>query len=79
VTVNLSAAAEVQVQVLNIAGRPVAVLPEQSLPQGLSTLNWNGLTTLGTKAPAGTYLVRVTARNAEGAQSQGLTTLSLRR
>jgi hypothetical protein len=79
ITVNLSAAASVQVQVLNIAGRPVALLPEQSLTQGLSTLNWNGMTTLGTKAPAGTYLVRVTARGAEGTQSQALTTLNLQR
>jgi flagellar hook assembly protein FlgD len=54
-------------------------VPEQSLPQGLSTLNWNGMTTLGTKVPAGTYLVRVTARSAEGTQAQGLTTLSLKR
>lgn len=75
ITMQLSSAANVQVQVLNLAGRPVALLPEQSLSPGLNTLYWNGLTTLGTKAPAGQYLVRVVARSAGGQQAQQLTGL----
>lgn len=78
-TVKLTSEARVQVTVLNLAGRPVAALPEQTLPQGVHNLSWNGLSSLGTKAPAGQYLMRVTARGAGGDQAQALTGLCLRR
>ena len=79
ITVNLTSAATVQVSVLNLAGREVAVLPERELSEGLSTLLWSGKSTSGTKAPAGSYLVRVTARSDDGGQSQALAGLSLGR
>jgi hypothetical protein len=79
ITVNLTSAASVQVSVLNLAGREVAVLPERELPQGVSSLLWDGRSATGTKAPAGRYLVRVTARTQDGSQAQALAGLSLGR
>lgn len=61
VTVSLSAAATVQVRVLNIAGRQVAVLPEQNLEAGINSLLWNGRSITGTTVPPGQYLVTVEA------------------
>ncbi len=79
ITVNLTAAAAVQVSILNVAGREVAVLAPQDLPEGLSILLWDGRSTSGTKAPAGRYLVRATARGEDGSQAQALAGLTLGR
>jgi hypothetical protein len=65
-TVNLQSEAQVQVSVLNLAGRTIAVLPARTLPAGVSTVLWNGRTTSGTLAPRGHYLVKVTAGGADG-------------
>ena len=78
ITVTLASAASVQATILNIAGREVAVL-EQALPQGISTMRWDGKSNLGTRAPAGRYLVRVTARSEDGSQAQTMTVMSLGR
>lgn len=72
VTVNLSAAATVEVNVCNVAGRVVAALPPRALPRGMSTLLWDGRSTAGTNVPAGRYLLRVQARGADGATAQCL-------
>ena len=79
VTVSLSSAANVQVEVCNLAGRLVAVLPSRALPGGVSTLLWSGASATGTTVPNGTYLLRVTARDADGRQSQSISTLNLSR
>lgn len=79
VTVNLGSAASVQAVICNIAGRVVAELPERDLPSGVSSLLWNGKSRTGSNVPAGNYLVRVTARGAEGAQTSAVTPLMLRR
>ncbi len=79
ITVNLSAAATVQVTVVNIAGRTVAVLPECTLVRGSSTLLWNGRSTSGTRVPTGSYFVNVTARTADGQQSRTCAPLRLAR
>ncbi len=79
ITVNLTSAASVQVSILNLAGREVVVLPKADLPAGVSSLLWNGRTQAGTMAPAGRYLVRVTARTEGGGQAQALAALSLGR
>lgn len=71
--------AVVRVSVLNLAGREVAVLRQQDVQQGVSTLLWNGRSTSGTKAPVGRYLVRVTARGGDSNQSEALTSLPLNR
>ena len=76
---SLSAPAEVTVTVLNVAGRPVAaVVQDRATEAGLQRMMWNGRSMAGTRAPAGQYLVRITARNASGAHSSALAALSLR-
>ncbi|MBM3475572.1 MAG: hypothetical protein FJX75_20090 [Armatimonadetes bacterium] len=70
ITVSLSRAASVQTTIRNLAGRVVAALPPRDLPAGTSTLLWNGLSSTGTAAPPGRYLVIVEARTAGGASAR---------
>jgi len=77
-TVNLTSAATVRTVISNIAGRPVAELPERDLPAGVSSLLWNGKSNGGSKAPAGTYLVRVVATGSEGTQATAIAPLQVR-
>jgi hypothetical protein len=79
IVVTLASAASVDATILNVAGREIAVLPAQDLAAGVSTMRWDGRSALGTKAPAGPYLVRVTARAQDGGQAQALVALELRR
>lgn len=75
----LSAPAEISVEVLNMAGRPIAdPVSDRAVPAGRQSLLWSGLAATGTPVPAGRYLVRVTARAATGEQVQALTTMALR-
>jgi flagellar hook assembly protein FlgD len=67
ITLSLSAAAEVQARVLNLAGRPVALIAPQQLSAGVQTLLWNGRSSTGTVVPPGRYLVEVRASAANGA------------
>jgi flagellar hook assembly protein FlgD len=78
VTVNLSAGALVKTTVVNLAGRVVAELPERELPEGMSSLLWNGRSAQGTRVPAGRYLVRVEARGSDGASVSAMAPLNLR-
>lgn len=76
----LSAPADVTVEVLNIAGRSVALLAqERAANAGLQRIAWNGHSLTGTAAPTGRYLVRITARGASGQQAMALASLALRR
>jgi len=76
----LSAPAEVQVQVLNIAGLRVGlVTARRQLDAGTQTLLWNGRSDAGLPVPNGQYVVRVTARGEDGTASQALATLLIRR
>jgi hypothetical protein len=76
---SLSAPARVTVSVLNIAGRPVRTLAvDKPLAGGLQALLWDGRTDAGLAAPAGTYLVRVAARDERGGESRALATLAKR-
>jgi len=63
-------AANVQVTSLN-----PAVMPEQALPAGMNTLQSNGQSATGTKAPAGTYLLRVTPWADDGSKPLAVTVL----
>ena len=75
----LSAPADVTVEVVNIAGRPVARLAQERTSEaGLQRLMWNGQSLSGTAAPAGRYLIRVTAHAADGTESTALATVSVR-
>jgi hypothetical protein len=76
----LSAAADVTVSIFNIAGRPVAtVAREKAFPAGLQRTAWTGHSHHGVAAPAGVYLVRVSARDDHGQQAQSVCTLRLTR
>jgi C1A family cysteine protease len=79
VTFSLSAAANVTAIVVNVAGRPIAALAvDRPLEAGLQTLVWDGKADSGLAAPAGLYLIRLTARGAGGGESTALGTVSLR-
>ena len=80
VTFSLSAPAAVTLQVLNLAGRPVAtVLRDAPLPKGLQRVPWSLRTDRGTRAPAGQYLIRISARTADGSEVNALTPLRVER
>lgn len=67
ITVNLTSAANVAVEITNIAGKVIATLPARDLPSGVSTLLWDGKSHTGAKVPAGRYFTRLTASNPTGA------------
>ena len=67
------------VSVLNLAGRPIATLSPTAKPAGLQRMLWSGLASTGLAAPAGRYLLRITARTEDGAEANALASLSLRR
>ncbi len=74
----LSAAADVTVSILNIAGRPVAIAARnQAMEAGTQRIVWSGRTLTGTRAPGGRYLVRVEARGDEGDAAQALAPLAV--
>jgi len=80
VSYTLSAAAEVNVEVLNIAGRKVATLAnDQVASAGANTLTWSGRSNAGTLCPAGRYLVRIQAAADDGQRVETLAPLSLGR
>jgi hypothetical protein len=78
-TFSLSAAATVEVQVRNLAGRPVAALRPTDCAAGLNTLSWDGRNVTGLPAPGGTYLLTVVARNESGVESHAVAQAVLRR
>lgn len=76
----LSADAAVSSEVLNIAGRVVRrVCTDKEAQAGANTLLWDGNSEFGTQAPNGRYIVRIVARTADGAQSQAVVPLMIRR
>lgn len=80
ISYTLSADAQVEVRVLNIAGRTIDTLVDGDLQTaGTQRLTWDGVSARGTRAPNGTYLVVVGARAADGQQTQAIGTLSLGR
>jgi hypothetical protein len=79
VTFALSAPANVTATVLNVAGRPIrTIVADKPLEAGLQTLLWDRRAETGLAAPAGLYLISVTARDGEGGQSTALATVALR-
>lgn len=74
----LSAPAACTVSVMNMAGREVRLLEEGKLrPAGNSTIVWDGRGQLGTKAPAGLYLLQVMARTPTGQSVRVVSPLKL--
>ncbi len=66
VTYTLSAAAQVDVVVMNIAGRPVARVASGRQEAGTHTAVWSGQSLSGTRVPAGRYLVQVRSAAEDG-------------
>jgi len=79
-TYALSADAEVEATVLNMAGRPIAQLQSSGVQAaGVQALQWNGRNAAGSVVPAGLYLVRITARTTDGESASGLCSASIDR
>jgi hypothetical protein len=77
-TFTLSSAAGVTATVLNVAGRPVkTIVADRSLEAGVHTLLWDRRADNGLAAPAGLYIVRLTARTQDGAQTSAVATVRL--
>jgi hypothetical protein len=79
VSYTLSSAAQVSLEVLNIAGRKVATLGGEVQPAGVSTASWNGRSASGSICPPGRYLVRINARADDGRQAQAIVPVQLSR
>jgi hypothetical protein len=80
VTFALSCPAEVSARVLNLAGRPIrALCQSRACDAGTNTLLWDARTDAGLSAPSGAYLLEITARTDDGAQTRALTSTRLTR
>lgn len=80
VAFTLTAAAAVEARVLNLAGRPVGTICRaRPSDAGANTLVWNGRSEAGLRAPAGRYLVEVTARTPDGSQARAVASVTLGR
>jgi hypothetical protein len=75
----LSSPATVTIEVLNVAGRVVAVERAGDLPAGHQRVAWDGRGSGGVPVPTGRYLIRITARDAGGARATALAPMSLTR
>jgi Tol biopolymer transport system component len=75
IAVSLASAVDVDVSILNLAGREVAALTPGTMTSGVHSLVWDGTSKTGTKAPAGVYLVEVVARGTNGSSAKAVTTL----
>ncbi|MBM3473191.1 MAG: hypothetical protein FJX75_07995 [Armatimonadetes bacterium] len=79
ITFNLADAADVTATVMNVAGRPIRTVADgKPLDAGVQTLLWDRKAESGLAVPGGLYLIKVTARNADGEQTSAMATLSLR-
>lgn len=76
ITVNLLQAANVIVSIRNLAGRQIAVLQPAPLEAGVHSLLWSGRSVIGTKVPAGSYLIEVRAAAANGQMMKCLSRLT---
>jgi len=73
VTFSLSAPAQVQARVLNLAGRPVKTLcMARECEAGVNTMVWNSRSDQGLAVPNGAYLIEVTARAEGGGEARAL-------
>ena len=76
----LSAAATVDIQVMNMSGLPVRTLASGGVATaGRNSMVWDGHNDRGSKVPAGRYLVLVRALSDNGEQTRAVTALQLGR
>jgi len=79
ISIVLAAEAEVWVDVVNVAGRHVRwIVQETPVRVGLNRLAWNRRSDSGLVAPAGRYVVRVVTRQPDGSRAQLLAPVMLR-
>ncbi len=64
-------AGDVEVKILDAAGKTVRTLSLGSMPEGVNAITWDGKADDGSVAPAGTYTFKVAADN-DGATVQSL-------
>ncbi len=76
---NLSAAADVTVEVRNIAGRLVTALPPVTAAAGINTATWNLRNSSGAPIPSGTYLCTLRAMSSDGTQANAIRALRVQR
>jgi hypothetical protein len=80
ISFHLSAAANCEVEILNIAGRPVRALLSDSLQAaGTNLVTWDGRNQSGARVPPGRYLIKLEARNEQGSLATALGTLTVKR
>jgi len=80
ITYTLSAAAQVDIQIRNIAGRVIRQVQADALqPAGSNTAPWNLANASGSRIPAGTYLCVITARTEHGQQATCLRPVAINR
>jgi hypothetical protein len=73
ITYSVTRSASVSADIRNIAGYPIARLGDSDVAGGeTQTLTWNGRNAGGARVPNGRYLVRLTARTAEGQTVQAI-------
>jgi flagellar hook assembly protein FlgD len=78
ISYTLSSDAEVEVTVLNIAGRLVRTLVNSAAqPAGAQRVVWNGASNAGVRAPSGMYLIVVRARAEDGQEAQAIGPLTV--
>ena len=76
----LSASARCSVRVMNIAGRTVRLIEQDTLhPAGLNQVLWDGRSDLGPLVPGGVYLVTVQAAGEDGSKVQAMGSLTVAR
>lgn len=79
ISYTLSAPGEVEIRVLNLAGRTVAVPQAASMStQGQNTVLWNGRSLTGVRVPAGAYFVEIVACSEDGTRSNLMAPLQIR-
>jgi hypothetical protein len=80
ITYTLSRDAQVTAEILNVAGRPVArPVIDKPMTAGRAVHVWDGRDGGGAAAPAGKYLVKLTARAEDGQQASALVAVNVRR
>ncbi len=76
----VNAAADVEAEILNIAGRTISRLGSRPATAGaVQTLTWNGRNIQGSRVPPGRYMVRLTARTEDGQAASAVRTFQVTR
>ena len=76
----LSTDASVDIEIVNIAGRPVRrIYTARDQSAGTNSVVWNACSDTGVTVPSGRYLVKIAARAPDGQQTQGIAPLTIGR